>query len=164
MDDMKILAAANSCRRITVWLCLLLLLQSGCAIVQPRQQGPPELPPTQPTQPTVSVPPDRPAVTEPPAEYKAKTGRATGIYNEAEEALQGGRYAHAEMLLERALRIEPRNPHYWYTLGMAKYRQGQYPQAVQFCLKAESLAASQPGLLARSRELLNQAKKASGAP
>jgi uncharacterized protein HemY len=68
------------------------------------------------------------------------------------------------MLLERALRIEPRNPHYWYTLGMAKYRQKQYPQAVQFCLKAESLAASQPGLLARSRELLNQAKKASGAP
>jgi tetratricopeptide (TPR) repeat protein len=161
MDDMKNIAAAGSCRRFTVWFCLLLLLQGGCAAVRPRQQVPPELPPTRPT---VSVPPDRPAVPEPPAEYKATTGRATGIYNEAEEALRAGQYAHAEMLLERALRIEPRNPHYWYTLGMAKYRQKQYPQAVQFCLKAESLAASQPGLLARSRELLNQAKKASGAP
>lgn len=161
MNDKKLLEAANSCRRITVWLCFLLLLQSGCAAVRPRQQVPPELPTSRPT---VSVPPDRLEVTEPPAEYKAKTGWATGIYNEAEAALRAGRYAHAEMLLERALRIEPQNPHYWYTLGMAKYRRKQYPQAIQFCLKAESLAASQPGLLARSRELLDQAKKASGAP
>lgn len=161
MCDSKIIAAAGRYRRLTVCLCLLLLLQSGCAAVRPKHSVPP--PEVPPSRPTVSVPPDRPVVTPPPVEYKAITGKATGIYNEAEEALRAGRYSTAEMLLERALRIEPQNPHYWYTLGMAKYRQGKYPQAIQFCLKAESLAASQPGLLARNRELLTQAKKASGA-
>lgn len=172
MYDIKMIAAVSrTCRarRLTVCLCLLLLLQSGCAAFRPKHQVPlpeaPPVPPVQPVQPlrpTVAVPPDRPVVPPPPVDYKPMTGKAAGIYNEAEEALRSGRYSHAEMLLERALRIEPQNPHYWYTLGMAKYRQKQYPQAVQFCLKAESLAASQPGLLARSRELLSQAKKAAG--
>ena len=114
--------------------------------------------------PSVTEPPveEHPAVIEPPGDYKPITGRAAGIYNEAEEAMQAGRFAPAEMLLERALRIEPRNAHYWYTLGLAKFRQKQYPQAVQFCLKAESLAGSQPGLLARNQVLLTQAKKAAG--
>jgi len=114
--------------------------------------------------PLVTEPPveENPAVTEPPGDYKPITGRAAGIYSEAEEAMQAGRFAPAEMLLERALRIEPRNAHYWYTLGLAKFRQKQYPQAVQFCLKAESLAGSQPGLLARNQVLLTQAKKAAG--
>lgn len=114
--------------------------------------------------PAVTEPPveEHPAMAEPPRDYKPITGRAADIYNEAEEAMQAGRFAPAEMLLERALRIEPRNAHYWYTLGLAKFRQKQYPQAVQFCLKAESLAGSQPGLLARNQVLLTQAKKAAG--
>lgn len=118
-------------------------------------------PPVEET-PAVAEPPveEHPAMTEPPGDYTPITGRAAGIYNEAEEAMQAGRFAPAEMLLERALRIEPRNAHYWYTLGLVKFRQKQYPQAVQFCLKAESLAGSQPGLLARNQVLLTQAKKA----
>jgi tetratricopeptide (TPR) repeat protein len=97
-----------------------------------------------------------------PDNYKPITGKAAAIYNQAEEAMQAGNFSSAEMLLERALRIEPRNAHYWYILGLAKYRQKQYPQAVQFCLKAESLAGSQPGLMARNQVLLEQAKKAAG--
>lgn len=99
---------------------------------------------------------------DPPADYKPVTGKASAIYDEAEEAMQAGNYSSAELLLERALRIEPRNAHYWYILGLAKFRQKQYPQTVQLCLKAESLAGSQPGLLARNRVLLTQAKKAAG--
>lgn len=153
MHDSRIIAAAGRCHRFAICLCMVLLLLNGCAAVGPKRRVPPPPPPTATVPPVVSLP---------PVEYKAVTGPAAGIYAEAEEALRAGRYSQAEMLLERALRIEPQNPHYWYTLGMTKYRQGQYPQAVQLCLKAESLAASQPGLLARNRELLIQAKEASG--
>lgn len=96
------------------------------------------------------------------ADYQPVTGKAAAIYNQAEKAMQAGNYPSAELLLERALRIEPRNGHYWYSLGLAKFRQKQYAQAVQFCLKAESLAGSQPGLIARNQVLLTHAKKAAG--
>jgi cytochrome c-type biogenesis protein CcmH/NrfG len=62
-------------------------------------------------------------------------------------------------LLERALRIEPQNPHYWYTMALVKYRQGKYQETVQFCLKAGSLAGQQPQLTSRNQELLKQARE-----
>ena len=149
MNTLKKTETSNHWSGLAISLCMVLLILNGCASVRP---GPPQPLP----------PPVQPSVTLPPVEHKPQPGPAAGLYSDAEKALQAGRFSAAEMLLERALRIEPQNPHYWYTLGMAKYRQGQYPQTIQFCLKAESLAAGQPGTLARSRELLSQAKKASG--
>ena len=102
------------------------------------------------------------AETPPPAvESKPVAGPAAALFHEAEEARQAGRLAEAEMLLERALRIEPRNPHYWHGLAQVKYRQEKYRETVQFCLKVESLAAKQPQLIARNKELLRQAKNKS---
>ena len=74
--------------------------------------------------------------------------------------MQAGRLADSEILLERALRIEPRNPYYWHSLAEVKYRKGQYRETVQLCLKADSLAARYPQLVARNKELMAQAKKA----
>lgn len=100
-----------------------------------------------------------PAIQSPPAEYRPQTGSAAALYAEAEKALHAGRYTTSEMLLERALRIEPRNPHYWYTMALVKYRQGLYPQTVQLCLKTHSLAGNQPQLTSRNRTLMEQAAK-----
>ncbi len=150
MHELNAITIVSRYRRFGIGLCLLLLLQCGCAGIRPKPEGPePESRP-------------QPGVYQQPEEYKPLTGPATSIYTEAEAALQAGRYSTAETLLERALRIEPQNPHYWYTLSMVKYRQERFSEAVQFCLKAESLAASQPALLARTRELLILAKKAEG--
>lgn len=129
------------------WLLPLMLsamvLLNGCAPVRP----------IPPPSPEISQPP-------PPVEYKPVTGPAAALYHEAEKALQAGRYDAAEMLLERALRIEPQNSHYWYTMAEVKYRQGRYPETVQFCLKAESLAGKKSPLAPRNRELLQQAQRA----
>jgi tetratricopeptide (TPR) repeat protein len=121
-------------------LLLFLVVLSGCSTF--RQVVPPE------------------PVSPPPTEYQPITGPAAALYTEAETALRAGRFVESEMLLERALRIEPRNAHYWYTMAQVKYRRGQYAETVQFCKKAESLAGKQPQLLARNRELLWQAQKA----
>ncbi len=120
-----------------------LMLMTGCAPVRP----------TPPLSPATSPPP-------PSVEYKPVTGPATALYLEAEKALQAGRSDAAEMLLERALRIEPQNPHYWYTMAQVKYRQGRYPETVQFCLKAKSLAGKNSPLAPRNLELLQQAQRA----
>lgn len=107
--------------------------------------------------------PHSPATSSPSAEYRPVTGPATTLFIEAEKALQSGQYTNAEMLLERALRIEPQNPHYWHALARVKYRQDLYPQTIQFCLKTDSLAKNQTQLSSRNRELLMLAQKAIGS-
>jgi predicted Zn-dependent protease len=126
--------------RLALFLLVVLIL-NGCAA--PRKTESPSSP-----------------VIPPPSEYQPVTGPAAALYKEADRALQSGRLAESEMLLERALRIEPRNPYYWHSMAQVKYRQKKYHEAVQFCLKADSLAGKQPQLLARNKELLQQAKKA----
>ena len=61
------------------------------------------------------------------------------------------------MLLERALRIEPRNALYWHLLAQSKYAQGDFGQTVQFCRKSVSLAGNNNKLRQDNRNLLQQA-------
>jgi hypothetical protein len=142
MDSSRYNLTLYTFRQLMVFIFFLAIM-NGCAAVSP-------------TAPPSSVPPDSP----PPVEYKPVTGPATSLFIEAEKALQAGRLAESEILLERALRVEARNPHYWHAMAQVKYRQGQYRETVQFCLKAESLAGKQPQLMARNKELLQQAKQA----
>jgi tetratricopeptide (TPR) repeat protein len=128
--------------RLLAVLFLMLMILNGCAGQRPKT------PPIGP----------RPVVPPPPLEYKPVTGPAAALFSDAETALQSGRLAESEMLLERALRIEPRNPYYWHTMAQVKYRQGHYRETVQFCLKANSLAGKESQLAARNKELLGQAK------
>ncbi len=86
---------------------------------------------------------------------KPSRGPAHTLYRDAEHAMRKGDYKQAEMLLNRALRIEPRNGWYWHAMGQVKYAQTAYEQAIQFCLKSDSLAGSDPELK-RSNHLLMQ--------
>lgn len=142
MENLRPSSFLAFCRQLPV-LFLALIVLNGCA-----------------TPPRRITPPPEPGITSPAPEYKPVAGPAAALFNDSEKALQAGRLAEAEMFLERALRIEPRNPHYWHAMAQVKYRQGQYRETVQFCLKADSLAGKQPPLVARNKELLQQAKKA----
>ena len=162
----------TSVSRPAIWLIIALaitILASGCATKQrvhpppprpvpstPVPTPPPEIPPEAET-PSVEIPPVE-TLPPPPPTYVPRTGPAKGLYGEAEKALAANQPGKAEMLIERALRIEPRNAHYWYTLARIKYQQTQYPQTIQFCLKSNSLAAGQPQLTERNNQLLHQAK------
>lgn len=101
-----------------------------------------------------------PDTQQPQEEYRPVTGKGNALFLKAQAAQQTGKYAEAEMLLERALRIEPQNPHYWYAMAVSKYGQAQYPQTIQLCLKAESLAGNQQQILGKSRSLLRKAQAA----
>ena len=70
-----------------------------------------------------------------------------------------GNYGQAEMMLERAIKIEPRNAHYWYTMAEVKYSQGQYSQAVHLCSKSKSLAGRNSQLLQLNDTLSYKAKQ-----
>lgn len=145
--------AANGQRGCLFFGLFLLLLMAGCAAPAKKSGG---LPPETPVTP--------PAAQEQP-EKPSQPGPAASIFAEAEGALAAGRAGEAEILLERALRLEPRNPLYWHTLAQAKFNQRQYRETLQLCRKAESLLGRSQGPLAtRNRALQAQAKIAGKSP
>ena len=87
------------------------------------------------------------------------SGPANALYHDATQAMAAGAFDRAELSLERALRIEPDNPFYWYTMGKIKYRQGAHNQAVQFCLKSKSLAGRDTRLIRMNDELIAQIRR-----
>ncbi len=139
-------------------LLMLFLLLPGCSILPPLR-GPE--PPAQVRQPEETRSIDRREVPEEPLQPPptVQSGPARSLYEQAQAALASGQAAQAEMLLERALRIEPRNPFYWYFLGQCKYAQGEFAQAVQFCRKSESLAGDNGQLRRSNRILIEQAER-----
>lgn len=154
------------------------LMLNGCTVK--RQVPPPSYPqpapshpfpgksryPTQPVPAPTPAPvpapvpaPQPPSAEEPAGTYRPKTGPASALYATAQEALGRGNYQQAEMAMERALRIEPRNGHYWYAMAQVKYKQGQYSQAIHLCSKSKSLAGRNAQLLHLNDDLMQRAQQ-----
>jgi lipopolysaccharide biosynthesis regulator YciM len=75
-----------------------------------------------------------------------------------------GQFSKAEMILERALRVEPRNARLWHEMAQVKYGQKDYGQAVQFCIKSNSLAGKDNGLIQQNWLLMEKAYFELGEP
>lgn len=151
-------------------LLTVYLMLNGCASMYdplpkryPQPQPTPS--PTQASLPAPSLPQPEdykketvPEKKEPTADFTARTGSAASLYHEARTAMKQGQYSRAELALERALRIEPSNGYYWYAMGELKYRQNDFPQAVNFCLKSKSMAGKDRQLLRLNDELIQMAR------
>jgi tetratricopeptide (TPR) repeat protein len=70
-----------------------------------------------------------------------------------------GRYPQAAASIERALRIEPRQPVLWLELGNIRLKEGDFAQAESLGRKARSLATGDAALTARAEQLIAAARK-----
>ena len=70
-----------------------------------------------------------------------------------------GQYEQAAASIERALRIDPRQPLLWLELGDIRLKEGDFAQAESLGRKALSLAAGDPSLTGRAEELIAKAKR-----
>lgn len=100
-----------------------------------------------------------PVVEEPITIESSRKGPAEALYREAKVSMAQGNNQQAELAIERALRIEPGNAFYWYTMGKIKYRQGAYEEAIQLCLKSRSLAGRHTKLVHANDRLIDLAQK-----
>lgn len=73
-----------------------------------------------------------------------------------------GRLAHAAAALERALRLEPRNPRLWQELARVRLKQGEYAQAESLAARSNSWAGGDRQLRAENWRLIAQAREARG--
>ena len=90
----------------------------------------------------------------PPTESIAIAGLMDGARSDA----AAGRLASAAASLERALRIEPRNPRLWQELARVRLQQGDYAQAESTAARSNSWAGNDSALRAENQRIIEQAR------
>jgi len=85
-----------------------------------------------------------------------------GLMDGARSDAAAGRLTNAAASLERALRIEPRNPRLWQELARVRLKQGDYAQAESTAARSNSWAGSDNALRADNWRLIAHAREARG--
>ncbi len=127
------------------YLVFLVALLAGCATAPAPQQA-------------------RAPVVEPAARQPASSGNVAvaALMQSARSDTAAGRLANAAATLERALRIEPRNPRLWQELARVRLKQGEYAQAESVAARSNSWAGGDSALRAENWRLIAQAREARG--
>lgn len=171
-------------RTCLILISALLLLLAGCASVgtQPPvqvtipdaipQDTVPKVEPSQVTIPQVEIPqaeipqqPDVGIIAEPVPEPIISGNLAIiALLDRARLDTNAGQREAAGASLERALRIEPRNPWLWQELAQLRLTQGQYAQAISLARKSISFAGQDRRLHALNWRVIGNARVAQGNP
>ncbi|MCL4721818.1 MAG: tetratricopeptide repeat protein [Gammaproteobacteria bacterium] len=108
----------------------------------------PDLPPA-PAGSAEPVPAPRPAA--------PVSAASQALLAQSQSHVAAGRYDLAAASIERALRIDPRQPVLWLELGDIRLREGDYAQAESVGRKALSLSTGNAELTARAEALIREA-------
>ena len=148
-------------------LAALLLLLAGCGSVStpPSQTATaPEAMPQGEVMPGV-IPEEAGAAipVEPEPKPVMSGNRAViALLDRAQTDNEAGRRETAGTSLERAIRIEPRNPWLWHELAQLRLTQGQYIPAISLARKSNSFAGRERRLQAMNWRLIGNARVAQG--
>ena len=121
---------------------LIVLLAAGCASAP--QPGPAPAPVEQ-------APPAPPAGTR-------ETTAVAALMESARTDAAAGKLPSAASSLERALRIEPRNPRLWQQLARVRLQQGDFAQAESLAARSNSYAGGDGGLRAEYQRIIEDAR------
>lgn len=107
-------------------------------------------------------PPVAPPVSVPERTPAPSSAAVVALVERADSQYKAQDLDAAAASLERALRIEPRNPQLWHRLAAVRLDQGQFDQAIQLAAKSNSLAGGSRSLQARNWQLIATARRAKG--
>jgi predicted Zn-dependent protease len=158
--------------RSTVLIPLLLVhcVMQGCSSPAPREYSPPVVEKGQqaPAQrssfgkdaPSQAAPAARTPSTSPDgAVVRSQPPAVVALLDQAEQQANAGELETAAASLERAIRIDPRNPVLWYHLATVRLSQGELSQAEQLAVKSNSLAVDNRPQQARNWQLIAQVRR-----
>lgn len=94
----------------------------------------------------------------PPASDKPAV---VALLDNARADVEAGRTVAAAASLERALRIEPRNPFIWHELARLRLEEGRYDQAANLALRSNSFA-NLNSLRAKNWHIIGEARSRKG--
>lgn len=131
---------------------VLIALLAGCAT-------PPEPSPApEPAPAPAPAPQAEPA----PQIQRHENVAVAGLMETARTEGAAGRLSTAAAAIERALRIEPRNPRLWQELARLRLQQRQFEQAESVATRSNSFAGSDAALRAENWRLIAQSRDARG--
>ena len=149
-------------------LVFTLYFMQGCSSTSPREYPPPVVDKGRQAtvqQPAAGVDVPVPAFPQPPsypqetAVVRSQPPAVVALLDKAEQQANAGELEPAAASLERAIRIDPRNPALWYHLATVRLSQGEASQAEQLAVKSNSLAAGNRAQQARNWRLIAQARR-----
>ena len=117
-------------------LAFLVLLLAGCAATPPA--------------PVEQAPP--------PASGPRENVAIAGLIESARADAAAGRLPAAAASLERALRIEPRNPRLWQQLARVRLQQADYAQAESLAARSNGYAGSDAALRGENQRIIDEAR------
>ena len=126
---------------------LLIAVLAGCAGREPA--------PTETSHPPFEAPPPPPPM---PGPSRAENVAVAGLMDSARADASRGRLTNAAATLERALRIEPKNPRLWHQLALVRLRQGDYAQAENLAARSNTWAAEDAELKAANQRVIEEAR------
>lgn len=116
-----------------IWLAVLLFV-AGCSTLRPDTPSPE------------------------PSTHSA----VVSLLNKARAQSTAGQLHEASASLERAVRIEPRNPYLWQELARVRLEQGQYRQAENLAAKSNSLIAVDGAMRKQNWRIIGQSRTKQG--
>ena len=129
-----------------VFCLLVIAFLTGCAAQQPAPVEGPGSPPAAPSE-------QRPGV-------KQENIAIAGLMDSARSDAAAGKLGSAAATLERALRIEPRNPRLWHELAKVRLRQADYSQAESLAARSNTYAGDDRELRAANQKIISDARAA----
>jgi predicted Zn-dependent protease len=99
-----------------------------------------------------------PEVAPPPSQNAG----VLALLGQADQENAAGHLPAAGASLERALRIEPRNPVLWQKLAQVRLEKGEYRQAENLAAKSNALAPEDRRLRAENWRIIGQARQGLG--
>ena len=123
------------------------LEEPGLARPQPLSDIPDE-------EPAAPVPLDEPVQQDSPA--------VVALLDDADQYVVSGKKQEAVASIERALRIEPKNPVLWNRLGQLRLQNGEWEQAIAMAKKSNVLATGNRSLQADNWMIIAKARDAQG--
>ena len=95
---------------------------------------------------------------EPPEQPVSSNNAVIALVDSARNDNAGGRLDVAAATLERALRIEPRNPGLWHELAKTRLQQGLTTQAISMAAKSNAWSGDNKTLRAANWQLIGEAR------
>lgn len=107
---------------------------------------------------------DRRAVPGLPEEEATREGNSAvaALLESARAAEKARQYGRASAVLERALKVEPRNPRLWHRLATVRYRQGRHREAEALARRSMSLSPADAMLDSRNWRVIAAARHGQG--
>ncbi len=91
---------------------------------------------------------------QPAARTQPGQGAVAELQQQARSALERGAYAQARDYLQRAIRIEPRNPFSWHYLALSYRQGGDYARCFEMAERSFSYSQRSDGLDAANLQLI----------